>query len=204
MRESCDVCVFGAGPAGTAVASRLAVRGVTVIVLDRPPKKKLWGGESFTGTIREPLSVLGLWETFCAAGYVAGYEQRMAWGGPAWAKSSIFNLHGNLWHVDRDRFDSDLQGAVREHGVPILTYRNLEMLYQEDDSWLLRLDGDLEVNSRYLVDATGRASFISKRLGQRPRLYDRLIAYTALVPRNRDPQFNHAMVTPCFWTGHQL
>ncbi|HEX7138305.1 MAG TPA: FAD-dependent monooxygenase [Vicinamibacterales bacterium] len=194
MKDRFDVCVFGAGPAGMATAARLADLGLAVIVLDRPPRKLQWRGESFTGAIRQPLQRLGLWETFCAAGHVAGYEQRAAWGGPAWDKSSVLNVEGNLWHVDRDRFDSDLRGAVRERGVPILNYRNLGTLTEREDGWLLRPDDRPQVSCRFLVDATGRASAIARRLGATPRVYDRLIAYTALLPRNENPDFDHTMV----------
>src|ERR1700674_2996750 len=157
IKQTYDVCVFGAGPAGAATAARLADLGVTVIVLDRPQKKKRWGGESFTGAIRGPLSALGLWEDFCAAGHVAGYEQRTAWGGPEWATSSIFHHLGNLWHVDRERFDQDLLQAVGKRGVPVFNYRSLETVRQVGEEWFLRLDEGLEIRSKYLVDATGRA-----------------------------------------------
>src|SRR5215471_18910822 len=107
MKQIVDVCVFGAGPAGTTVAARLADLGLAAIVLDRPPKRTQWGGESFTGAIRQPLTVLGVWDEFRAAGHIEGYEQRIAWGSSPWTKPSIFSLHGNLWHVDRTRFDAD-------------------------------------------------------------------------------------------------
>jgi flavin-dependent dehydrogenase len=135
MRRTYDVCVFGAGPAGTSVATRLADLGVAAIVLDRPPQEKAWGGESFTGAIQQPLAALGLWEDFLTAGHVAGFEQRTGWGGVTRAESSIFRYHGNLWHVDRNRFDEDLRAAVRQHGIPILTYRKLSELRREGDEW---------------------------------------------------------------------
>jgi flavin-dependent dehydrogenase len=194
MKQNYEVCVFGAGPAGTAVAARLADLGVHALVLDRPSKKKPWGGESFTGAIRQPLSTLGLWEDFCAAGHVAGYEQRTAWGGAPWIKESIFHHHGNLWHVDRERFDTDLRKAVRQRGISTLNYCKLEKVRRECEEWHLELDVDIEISSKYLVDATGRACAIARRLGVRPWLYDRLIAFAALVPRNQNPEFDHAMV----------
>lgn len=202
MRQTYDVCVFGAGPAGTATAARLADLGFAPIVLDRPPKKKPWRGESTTGAIRQPLSILGLWRGFCAAEHVAGYEQRTAWGGAPWTQYSIFNHHGNLWHVDRARFDSDLRQAVRERGVPLLKYRSLEGLRRDSERWLLRLDQGAEISSTYVVDATGRACAIARRLGVRPRVYDRLVGLTALIPRNQNPEFDHAMLiesTPHGW-----
>jgi flavin-dependent dehydrogenase len=210
MHPSFDVCIFGAGPAGTATALRLADLGMAAIVLERDATKKKWGGESFTGAIREPLSALGLWEGFCAAGHVAGYEQRSTWGAPALTKDSIFSHHGNFWHVDRERFDEDLRRALGARGIPIFHYQVLQELQRTGgrnetaphEEWRLRLDPDREFSARYLVDATGRACALARRLGVRPRLYDHLIAFTALVPRNKNPELHHTMVleaTPQGW-----
>jgi flavin-dependent dehydrogenase len=194
VRQTCDVCVFGAGPAGAATAARLADLGAAPIVVDRPSTKKAWGGESFTGAIRQPLTTLGLWEDFCAAGHVAGYERRTAWGGSPWTEDSMFSCYGNFWHVDRNRFDDDLRRAVRARGIRMLNYDSLDALRQEGEEWCLRLDRGREISARYLVDATGRACAIARKLGVRPRLFDHLIAFTALVPRNQNPEFDHAMV----------
>jgi flavin-dependent dehydrogenase len=202
MKTMYDVCVFGVGPAGASTAARLADAGVAAIVLDRPREKKPWGGESLTGTIRQPLSVLGLWEDFRAAAHVEGYERRTAWGGAPWTHDSIFDQYGHLWHVDRERFDGDLRRAVHARGIPILDYSRLEALRREGGAWHIGLEQGRQISARYLVDATGRACAIARRLGVRPRAYDRLIAFTALIPRNRNPAFDHAMViesTPHGW-----
>lgn len=191
MSERYDVCVFGLGPAGAATAARLADLGVAAIVLEHPPARKPWGGESFTGAIRTPLTTLGLWDRFCAAGHVTGYEQRSAWG-EAGIADSIFSPHGNTWHVDRDRFDDDLRAAVVERGIAIVRYASLDALQRDEGGWRIELDGRRRIAARYVVDATGRADAVARRLGVRPHLHDRLVAFTALVPRN--PAFDHAMV----------
>jgi flavin-dependent dehydrogenase len=194
MKKKADICIFGSGPAGAATAIRLADLGVSPIVFDRPSPKKRWGGESFTGAIRQPLRTLGLWEDFCAARHVAGYEQRTAWGGPSLTTDSINSPYGNLWHVDRDRFDGDLRKAVQARGIPIIHYASLDAVQRQDNAWHLAFDGGYEISARYLVDATGRSCAIARKLGVRPRLYDHLLAFAALVPRNQKPEFDHAMV----------
>lgn len=202
MKLSVEVCVFGVGPAGASVVARLSDLGISPIVLDRPSKEKPWGGESFTGAIRQPLSTLGLWEKFSAAGHVAGYEQRAAWGGEPWTNDSIFASQGNLWHVNRARFDADLREAVQQRGIPIINYRNLQNLSMEGNDWCIGIEDGLQIHSRYIVDATGRARVVARRLGVRPRTYDRLIGFTALIPRNSNPDFDHAMIieaTPHGW-----
>jgi flavin-dependent dehydrogenase len=190
MSERFDVCVFGLGPAGAATAARLADLGISVTVLERAPTRKAWGGETFTGAIRGPLTTLGMWEAFCSANPVAGYEQRTAWG-EAGVADSIFNAQGNAWHVDRHRFNRDLRIAVEKRDVPLLQYSSLDNLTRSGDGWHIGIDGRA-VTARYLVDATGRSGAIARRLGARPRIYDRLVALTALLPRNS--AFDHAML----------
>jgi flavin-dependent dehydrogenase len=194
MRQAYDVCVFGAGPAGASTALRLADAGLAAIILDRPSRRQPWGGESFTGAIRQPLSTLGLWQGFLAARHVPGHEQRIGWGGAPWSKSSVFQLHGDLWHVNRSRFDADLRQAVRARGIAIQEYSRLDALRRAADEWRVALDQSCQISARYLVDATGRAGALARRLGVRRRTHDRLIAFTALVPRNQNAEFDHAMV----------
>ncbi len=192
VREAYDVCVFGAGPAGAATAVRLAALGLAAIVLDRPPRTKLWGGESFSGAIRRPLQVLGLWDAFSRAGHVTSHEQRTAWGGDPWVQDAIFYPHGSRWHVDRARFDADLREGVRSRGIPTGVYRSLDELSKNGTQWRMRLDGGTEISCRYLVDATGRSRAIARRFGARSRVYDRLVGLTAQLPRNQ--AFDHTMV----------
>ncbi len=191
MGRRCDVCIFGAGPAGGATALRLVGLGLDVIVCERGAERACWGGESFSGAVREPLAALGLWEGFLAAGHVPTYELRSHWGA-AGVGDSIFNPYGHAWHVDRRRFDADLRVAVEGRGVPILQYERLDVVRREGGAWRIGLDGGLDLQADFLVDASGRARAITRKLGFRPRIYDRLIAMTAVVPRN--PAFGNAMI----------
>jgi flavin-dependent dehydrogenase len=182
-----DVCVMGAGPAGLAVASRLRDHGRDVLVLDRPAARSRWGGETFTGAIRGPLSEIGCWEAFERAGHVAGYERQCAWGGEPRAENALFLAEGPLWHVDRDRFDADLRRAVDQRGAAFESYRKLESVGRDDDDgcWRLALDGGRAAEARYLVDATGRHRTLSRRLGARIEFHDRLVGLTAKAARDR-------------------
>lgn len=163
-------------------------------MLDRKLSRTAWGGESFTGAIRQPLVFLGIWEDFLLAGHVPGFEVRTNWGGASRAESSIIRYDGNLWHVNRARFDQDLRETVRRRGGQILTYRDLNDVAFEGGYWKLQLDKTCTITAKYLVDATGRARILARRLGVRARFYDRLVALTSLLPRNKNPEFNNTMV----------
>ena len=202
MEQQWEVCVFGGGPAGLAVASRLLERGRDVRVLDRPPQTKPWGGESFTGAIRAPLLALGCWEAFQNAGHKQGFERESAWGGEMQAESAIFQPHGPLWHVDRDRFDDDLRAALSARADIFLPYRKLDSVRREAGKWRLVLDGAAEVSAKYLVDATGRARALARRLEARIESHDRLIALTSAVPRGASAADIRSMrieATPFGW-----
>jgi len=155
---------------------------------------KRWGGESLSGAIQQPLRELGLWDRFCAAGHVAGYEQRTTWGGEPWCKSSIFAGHGNLWHVDRNRFDRDLREAALQSRISVNDYCDLENLQFEDGEWNIQIDGGNRISAKYLVDASGRNRVVARRLGVLARTYDRLIGFTALVARNPNSDLAYAMM----------
>lgn len=191
MSDLVEVCIFGFGPAGAATAARLADLGFGVCVLERVAARKPWGGESFSGAIRGPLTALNMWERFCSANPVAGYEQRSSWGEVGTA-DSIFNVHGHAWYVDRDRFNLDLRAAAEERGIPVHCYQRLDSLERDRDCWHITFDGHSTVRARYLVDATGRTAAIARRLGVRARIHDRLVALTARVPRN--VVFDHAIL----------
>jgi flavin-dependent dehydrogenase len=176
-----EVCVFGAGPAGLAVAARLLERGRDVRVLDRPARAKPWGGESFSGAIREPLIALGFWDRFERAGHVQGFEHQTAWGSEPAAARATLRPAGALWHVDRERFDDDLRAAVHERADIVTAYGRLDAVRREAGKWRVTLDGDTEVVARYLVDATGRLRALGHQLGGRIETHDRLLGLTSRV-----------------------
>jgi flavin-dependent dehydrogenase len=152
-----------------------------VVVLDRTPLRKPWGGETFTGAIRAPLTAIGCWETFARSRHVVGYERLSAWGGEPYAESCVFQPSGALWHVDRDRFDTDLRTSVTDRADVVGAYRQLKSIGRDGRTWRLSLDRGRSVTTRYLVDATGRVRILARRLGARIETHDRLVGLTAKV-----------------------
>ncbi len=197
-----DVCILGAGPAGLAAAVQLRRNGRDVIVLDRPPVKKPWGGETFTGTIQTTLKELGFWDRFETAGHLPGYERVSAWGGEPHTESSIMSTTGNVWHVDRDQFDLDLRRDAEHLGVPILSYLRIDCLERSRGKWSLRLDSTSEVLAPFLIDSTGRSRVLAKKLGAPVRATDWLMGLTCRVEHSERSELIPSMTleaTPYGW-----
>jgi flavin-dependent dehydrogenase len=197
-----DVCIFGAGPAGIATAARLADAGAMVAILDRPKIGHPWVGETFSGAIRMPLTTLRMWDAFCSAGHVQGYEIHVAWGtAEPCASNTIFRPHGHSWHVDRARFDQDLRNATAQRGCVIRPYHKLVDVRCEGAVWEIRLDEGTQLRARFLVDATGRSCTLGRRLGASRRHFDRLVALVARIPRSLDPSYGNAIVVEATHDG---
>jgi flavin-dependent dehydrogenase len=197
-----DVCVFGSGPAGLAVAARLLERGHDAVILDCPPRERPWGGESFTGAIRAPLEALGAWDAFERAGHTRGFELQSAWGGELTAESSILRAFGPMWHVDRERFDRDLRSVVVRRPGMLHSYRRLASISRESGSWRLVLDGEREIHARFLVDATGRSRALARRLNATIAFDDRLLGLCVAVSREESDPGIRSMIleaTPFGW-----
>ena len=83
-------------------------------------------------------------------------------------------------------------------------YRTFNAAHNRESTrtWTLRLDDTRVIQAAVLVDATGRSRALARRLGVHAQSYDRLIAYTAALPRNANPDYGHTMVletTPDGW-----
>jgi flavin-dependent dehydrogenase len=147
---------------------------------------KPWGGESFTGAIRTPLQTLGCWEQFEHAGHRCAYERQSAWGSEPHVESSIFRMDGPTWHVDREKFDEDLRSAALARDIPLISYRGLNSVTRESDSWQLVLDEEIRIRAAYLVDATGRSRALARKLRAKIEFHDQLIGLCSAVPRREN------------------
>ena len=116
-----DVVIIGGGPAGTATAIALAGYGWSVTILERSHYESTRIGETLPPEVRQPLTELGLWETFLADGPLESPGITVAWGEPRlYHNDFIVNPYGPGWHIDRCRFDSLLARSAEKSGVEVL------------------------------------------------------------------------------------
>lgn len=175
-----DVLILGGGPAGSASALALAHRGFAVTVIERSQFEAVRLGETLSPDIQRPLARLGVWERFLAAGHLASPGIVSVWGDvEPYDNDFILNPYGDGWHIDRQRFDAMLALAAAEAGARIFRGAKLTSCQQEPaGDWRIEavVNGQpLRLQAEFLVDATGRASWLAQRQGARKLIHDHMI-----------------------------
>lgn len=175
-----DVAVLGGGPAGAAAAIELARHGQRVLVLEQSLYDGVRIGETLPPQAAPWLERLGVLDTLASVPHVPAPRVLRVWeNSAALADPLSFNSHRNGWHIDRRRFDALLidvaerAGAIVRRGALALACRQ-----RSDDVWHVQFDCGgrrVEVDARWLIDATGRRSWLLRREGVHPRLLDRLV-----------------------------
>lgn len=164
MKIQFDCLIVGGGPAGALAARVLANHGLQVAVFDplRRPKRRI--GESLPGAAKLLLSHLGL-EGVLLNGHSIAYGNLSAWGSTEIVCTDfLVSPHGHGWHLDRTRFDHDLLTAATEAGAKLIA-RDAGEVRRHAGQWILSIDGEKSATAPWLIDCSGRKSFVCRQLG---------------------------------------
>jgi flavin-dependent dehydrogenase len=177
--ERCDLLVLGGGPAGSTVAAMAARAGLEVVLLEADQHPRAHVGESLLPGIIPILEAIGALAAVEAAGFGRkSGTTHFQWGTtPEW---DLFfrdtDLYEHAWLVDRARFDAILLDAARRAGARVIELAAAKAPIWEDGrlvgvSWRARgEEAPRELRARFVVDATGQASFLARHLELRERL----------------------------------
>jgi flavin-dependent dehydrogenase len=174
-RWDCEVAVIGGGPGGSSVATALARRGRSVVVLEREQFPRFHIGESQLPWTNEILHALGARDTIAAGGFVEkwGASFRAADGsveGYADFQNALETPTPQTFQVLRETFDEILLRHSEKCGARVLEgHRLLDTVFDRAGVTLrfadqLGAEGALRVG--VVVDASGRAGVLVKRFGR--------------------------------------
>lgn len=172
-----DVIILGAGTAGATAALNLAAQH-RVLLLDHQATPSPRIGESLPPAARRLLRDMGLWESFVQQGHAPCYGNRSVWNGRLAETDFLRDADGHGWHLDRQRFEIWLRDIAQTRGAALLAPASIQTPPIADQGWLLQLqtaNGPRPARSRILIDATGRASSLARKLGARRSRQDQLI-----------------------------
>lgn len=181
-----NILIIGAGPAGSAAAVFLAQAGFATTVVDREdigvPDAAIYKvGESLPPAAKAVLDQLGIWASFQAAGHLKCYSNRSYWNSdqPAFT-DFIAQPPGYGWHLDRVVFEKQLIRRAREVGVRLVPNTKLKTANFDGRAWAVALelaDGQTQTKSYdFIVDASGRNSWLARQLGVERMIENRQLA----------------------------
>ena len=178
MSIICDVLVIGGGPAGSALATVLAERGWNVHVLEKDSHPRFHIGESLlpqSVPILQQLGVLPEIEKIGIKKYgaelISHYEgtSQVFYFGRAIDESQPY-----AFEVKRDEFDAILLRNAKAKGAQI--YEGMQAQHVEfhpGKSSIVhvqdRAGTSLVWETQFVVDASGRDTFLSRQLGGKRR-----------------------------------
>jgi flavin-dependent dehydrogenase len=172
---NCDVLVIGGGPAGSTIASILAQRGREVVLLEKDRHPRFHIGESLLPLNLPLFDRLGVASEVQSIGvYKPGAELVSA----AHRKTATFRFADNprlgikhSYHVRRAEFDKLLLDNCRRLGVTVFEEMRVSDVELSADDRAQVIATGPGANSqwfpRFVVDATGRDTLLSRRLGLR-------------------------------------
>ena len=166
-----DVLVIGGGPGGSSIGTLLARNGWRVALLEKDRHPRFHIGESLLPHNNPLLKALGVLPEIEAIGIVKpGAEFDSKYHG----KSQVFNFADALdkslptaFQVHRSDFDNILLRNAQRNGVDVFEEtRALQVDFGEDRVRVRSegLAGDQTWDARFLIDASGRDTFLAGQL----------------------------------------
>jgi flavin-dependent dehydrogenase len=184
-----QVAIIGAGVAGCATALMLRHLGRSATVIERSGRGATAArvGEHLSPDVRPSLARLGLWELFLAAGHLPCAGIRASWGdADLHERAYLSDAYGPGWNLDRRRFEAMLADAAEAAGAALLRGARMRSVERGAAAgWRLVVDEagrERRLEADVLVDATGRAAAIARRLGGQRIVYDELIGLVRWLP----------------------
>jgi flavin-dependent dehydrogenase len=170
--EAAEVIVIGGGPAGAAIARLLAARGRTVRILAPGADGSRALGESLPPSTRKALAAIEVLPAVEAAGFCRSRGNRVAWG-TVDARLEPFDAEAQaagyqVWRPDLDRLllDHAVAAGVR-YEPAVVRQVNIESATDAEVFYTAAAGHTRRVRCRFVVDASGRAGVIARKIGRR-------------------------------------
>ncbi len=173
------IIVIGGGPAGSCASALLARQGHPVVLLERERFPRAHVGESLLPASIPILEDLGALDDVQRAGFTLKRGATMIWGADrkpwSWHFSETNASNPHSYQVWRPDFDAILLNNARRAGVDVREGIQATGVEFDDAGTAVAVrcraadgsSGETSLPARYVVDASGQGSLISRQLALR-------------------------------------
>ena len=172
-----DVIVIGGGPGGSTAATLLAQRGRRVLLIEKDHHPRFHIGESLLPLNLPLFQQLGCSQAIANVGLVKRAMQFHSMEHQVMQKFSFAEAWDgtppHAYHVRRSEFDHALLQHARASGVQVIEGCRAREFHTGPERVVIRARCDdgrtLDLAGSYLVDASGRDTFLASRFGIKRR-----------------------------------
>ncbi len=200
------VFIAGGGPAGSATALSLHARGIPCVVANASYKHAFKPGETVPANAMPLLRKLKLAHLLREPEHLACYGNRFLWGSDTVADENFMNrLHSQGWHLNRLVFEQQLQAECESKNITWYADCRIQQCIPVPNGWEVTLqhaNGTVQtLQCGFIVDATGRASRISRSMGIDRKHFDHLSGICTHVTLSEpvQPQYTFIEATANGW-----
>ena len=178
-----DILIIGGGIAGCIAAISL-VENYQVTLIDKLPEPIDRIGESLAPVARRILKQLNLLEGLendsLKPIYIKNLGMQSYWGNDQiHIVDHLRNPDGMGLNLNRKAFETYLRDAAIKRGVNCIWPAKLHHSEYQNSSWHITAKSDnntYKINSKFVIDASGRQSHFARILGIKRQHYDKLIS----------------------------
>lgn len=170
-KESVDVLVVGAGPAGSVAASLLKQQGLNVLVVEKELFPRFSIGESLLPQSMEYIEAAGLLQAVVEAGFQYKNGAGFAWGEDYTDfdfRNKFSKGWGTTYQVQRARFDKVLADAAAAKGITFRFQHTVTAIDLQDEKPQVTVQDPMgssyTVEARWVLDASGFGRLLPRLL----------------------------------------
>jgi halogenation protein CepH len=176
--EEADVVVVGGGPGGSTLATLIAMRGHSVVLLEKEKFPRYQIGESLLpSTVHGVCRLTGVADELAKAGFTKKRGGTLRWGANPEPWTFAFSVSPKMtgetshaYQVERSKFDQILLDHARHMGVDVREEHPVTDVIEEDGrvcgvSYTGADGREGTIRARYVADASGNKSRIYQRAG---------------------------------------
>ena len=172
--ESCDVLVIGGGPSGATASALLAEKGWRVLLVEKEEYPRFHVGESLLPMNIPIFEEMGIYDKIKEIGLrkngVDFYNfKQEPHHTTTYFDEALDNSYPYSYQVLRSEFDVILLDNAREKGVDVRQRTRITAMESlAAENCIFRASGndgqELRISARYVIDASGRDTFLSRKL----------------------------------------